>query len=96
MNWTRIALSAAVAAGLAALPLAGAEAHRHRGFPLFWPLAAGAAVVGTAAAIATAPLRAAAYPYYYGAPPAYYPPPAAYYPPPAYYGGAPYSYGPPR
>src|SRR5579884_536879 len=82
MEWKRTALSAALIAALAAAPLTAAEAHRHHGFPLFWPFVAGAAVVGTAAAIATAPLRAVAYPpgYYY-APPAYYPPAPAYYGP---------------
>jgi len=81
MQWKRIALSATLVAALAALPFSTAQAYRHRGFPLFWPFVAGAAVVGTAAAIATAPLRAvAAAPYYYGPPPAPY-----YYPPPAYY-----------
>jgi len=89
MFWNRIALSAALVAALAILPFSSADAHYwHRG-PVFWPFVAGAAVVGTAAAIATAPLRAA--PYYY--PPApYYAPPAAYYAP-GYYYGAPY-YGP--
>src|SRR4051812_32098374 len=84
----KILLSAAVAIGLAAAPWSQAEAHRHHGFPLFWPVVAGAAVLGPAAAVATAPFRAAFYPgYYYGAPPAaYYPPPPAYYAP-AYYNG---------
>ena len=78
MNWKRTALSATLVAALAALPFSAAEAHwRHHGFPLFWPFAAGAAVVGTAAAIATAPLRAA--PYYYAPPAPYYYPPAPYY-----------------
>ena len=58
MLWKQTALSAALAAGLAAAPLSHAEAHRH--FPLFWPFAAGAAVVGAAAAVATAPFRAIA------------------------------------
>jgi hypothetical protein len=62
-------------------------------FPLFWPFCVAGAVVGTAAMIVTAPVRAltGAPPYYYG----YYGPP--YYPPPAYYApgyyGSPY-YGP--
>jgi len=94
MRWKQIALSAALVAALATLPFSAADAHRGRGFPLFWPFVAGAAVVGTAAAIATAPIRAvAAAPYYYGPPPApYYAPPPAYYaPPPAYYGPGYYS-----
>ena len=93
MNWKRIGLSVALVAALAALPLSRAEARWHHGFPLFWPFFAGAAVVGTAAAIATAPLRAAAYGPYYYAPYYYAPPPAPYYPPSPYY-GAPYYYGP--
>ena len=84
MRWNRIALSAALVASLATLPLSSADAHYWRHGPGFWPFFAGAAVVGTAAAIATAPLRA---PYYY-----YPPPPAAYYPPPYYAPG--YYYGP--
>ncbi|HLY44586.1 MAG TPA: hypothetical protein VKQ73_03330 [Stellaceae bacterium] len=83
----RIALSVALIAALAALPLTPAQARWHRGFPLFWPFVAGAAVVGTAAAIATAPFRPFYRPYYYGPPAAYYPPP------PYYYGPRPYYYG---
>jgi hypothetical protein len=84
MRWKQITLSAALVAAIATLPFSAADAHRGRGFPLFWPFVAGAAVVGTAAAIATAPIRAvAAAPYYYGPPPALYyaPPPAPYYAP---------------
>lgn len=82
-DWKRMALAAALIASLAALPFSSADAYwRHRGGPWFWPFAAGAAVVGTAAAVATAPFR---YPYYYGAPAYYYPPAPAYYYPPAYY-----------
>jgi hypothetical protein len=85
MVWKRVSLAAAVAAGLALAPLAGAQARGwHRG-PGFWPFWAGAAVVGTAAAVATAPLWA--YPRYY-----YYPPAAYYYPPPAYYAPGYYPY----
>jgi hypothetical protein len=91
----RMALSAAFAAGLAALPLTPAAAQYYppcSPFPLFWPFCVVGAVVGTAATIATAPFRAlAAPPYYYGyygrpyyAPPAYYGP--GYNAPPAYYG----------
>jgi hypothetical protein len=85
MNWKRTALSATLVAALAAPPFSAAEAQwRHHGHPLFWPFALGAAVVGTAAAIATAPLRV---PYYYAPPSPYYYPPAPYYAP-GYY--APY------
>jgi len=90
MLWKRIAISVVAVAALVATPLSSAQAHRH-GFPLFWPFFAGAAVVGTAAAIATAPFRAVASPYYYGPPAAYYPPPPpAYYAPGYYYGPPPY------
>jgi len=92
----RIAISALFAAGLAALPLSAAKAQYYgppcNPFPLTWPFCLAGAVVGTAAAIATAPFRAVAggpYYGYYGQP--YYPPPAPYYPP-RYY-GAPYYYG---
>jgi hypothetical protein len=89
MNWKRTAISMALVAGLAAMPLSSAFAYRHHGFPLFWPFVAGAAVVGTAAAIATAPVRAVV-----GAPGYYYPPPTPYYaPPPAYYATPPGYYG---
>jgi hypothetical protein len=54
--------------------------------PLLFPFAVAAAVVGTAAAIATAPFCPYCGPYYYGYP---YPPPA-----PVYYRPAPYPYGP--
>jgi len=87
----RIAVSAAFAAGLAALPIATAKAQYYppcSPFPLFWPFCVAGAVVGTAATIVTAPFRAlAAPPYYYG----YYGQP--YYPPPPYY--APGYYAPP-
>jgi hypothetical protein len=68
MNWKRTAIAAALIVAIATLPFSTAEAHWRRGFPLFWPFVAGAAVVGTAAAIATAPIRALAPPYYYGPP----------------------------
>ncbi len=87
----RIAISAVLVAGLAALPVSAARAQPYypcNPFPLFWPFCAAAAIVGTAGMIVTAPLRAAAAPPYYYAPRAYYPPPPAY-PPPPYY-GAPY------
>jgi len=78
-------------AGLVALPLTPAEAHRHGGPFFLWPFAAAAAVVGTAAAVVTAPFYGApppAYypPAYYAPPPGYYPPPPSYYPPGYYYG----------
>jgi hypothetical protein len=95
MRISRIAIPAVLAAGLAVLPLASAQAQ-YAGpyygppctpFPLTWPFCVAGAVVGTAATIVSAPFRAAAgYPYYYGPPPApYYRPPPPYYPPP-YYG----------
>ena len=97
MRLSRIAISAAFAAGLAALPLSTAKAQYYSPpsypacspFPLFWPFCAAGVVVGTAAAIVTAPIRALTPPPYYG----YYRPP--YYPPPGYY-PPPYYYGPPR
>ena len=51
--------------------------------PLFLPFAVAGAVVGTAAAIVTAPFT---YPAYYGPPPAYYAPAPAYYAPGPYRG----------
>ena len=89
MPISRIAISAVFAAGLAALPLAAAQAQYYgppcTPFPLTWPFCVAGAVVGTAAAVVSAPFRAVAYPYPYGYyPPAYYPPPPAY--PPRYYG----------
>jgi hypothetical protein len=86
MDWKRITLAAMLVAALAALPFSSAEAYwRHRGGPGFWPFWAGAALVGTAAAVATAPLRA--WPYYYYPPAPYY-----YAPPPAYYAPSYYPY----
>jgi len=81
MHLRRIAVLALFAAGLAALPLATAKAQAYytyppcNPFPLSWPFCIAGAVVGTAAAIVTLPLRALAPPPY---PYAYYPPP--YYP----------------
>jgi hypothetical protein len=98
MRIRRIAVSAAFAAGLAALPLASAEAQYYppcSPFPLFWPFCVAGAIVGTAATIVAAPFVAltAPPPYYYG----YYGRP--YFPPPPYYApGYPappnYYYGP--
>jgi hypothetical protein len=95
MRIRRITISVAFAAGLATLPLSTAKGQYYppcSPFPLFWPFCVAGAVVGTAAAIVTAPVRAlTGAPYYYGyyAQP-YYPPPAyyapAYYAPPYYYG----------
>jgi hypothetical protein len=92
----RIAISAAFAAGLATLPLSAANAQYYppcSPFPLFWAFCVAGAVVGTAAIIVTAPLRAltGAPPFAYYPPPPYYlpPPPPGYYapaPPPNYYG----------
>jgi hypothetical protein len=87
-------LAAAAVVGLvvATAPTAPALAWHHHGGPGFWPFAVGAAVLGTAAAIATAPFAAVA-----PAAPAYgyAPPPYAYGPPPAPYTYSPYGYGPP-
>ena len=94
MRIRRMAMSAAFAAGLAALPLASAQAQYYAAYsspcsanPLAWPFCIAGAVVGTAATIATAPfwLLAGAPPYHYG----YYAPP--YYPAPSYYAPAYYS-----
>ncbi len=105
MHLRRIAVSAAFAAGLAALPLATTRAQNYyppyyyppcSPFPLFWPFCIAGAVVGTAAAVVTAPFRAFAPPYYYGyygRP--YYPPSPYYYPPGSYAAPAPGSVVPP-
>jgi hypothetical protein len=96
----RITISAAFAAGLAAVPVTTANAQYYyppcSPFPLFWPFCVVGAVVGTAATIVTAPvvaLTAPPPPYYYGG---YYGRP--YYPPPRYYApgyyAPPYYYGP--
>jgi hypothetical protein len=83
----RIAISAVFAAGLAALPLSAAKAQYYgppcTPFPLTWPFCVVGAVVGTAAAVVSAPFRPY---YYYGSPAAgyYAPPPPPYYPPPYY------------
>ncbi len=90
MRITQIALSGAFATGLAVLPLSAATAQYYgppcTPFPLTWPFCVAGAVVGTAAAIVSAPFQAVgAAPYYYGPPPArYYAPPPPYYPPPYY------------
>ena len=97
MRMSRIAISSALATTLV-LPLSGAQAQYYPTcppFPLFWPFCIAGAVVGTAAAVVTAPVRALVPPPYY--PPPYGPPP--YAPPP--YAGLPFAlpppyYGPPR
>jgi len=81
MRIRRISVSAAFAAGLAALPLATAEAQYYppcSPFPLFWPFCVAGAVVGTAATIVTAPFVALTAPPYYA--PGYYAPPYYYRP----------------
>jgi hypothetical protein len=82
MPISRIAMSAVFAAALAALPLMPAKAQYYgppcTPFPLTWPFCVAGAVVGTAAAVVSAPFRA---PYYYGPPPRYYAPPPPYYGP---------------
>jgi hypothetical protein len=88
MRIRRIAVLAALAAGLAVAPVSIANAQYYYppcAFPLAWPVCAAGAIVGTAADIATAPIWLLA-----GAPPPFYPPryyAPAYYPPPppAYY-----------
>ena len=70
MRIRRTAISAVFAAGLAAVPLSTAKAQYYppcSPFPLFWPFCVVGAVVGTAATIVTAPVRAlTGPPYYYG------------------------------
>jgi hypothetical protein len=96
MRFSRIAIPAVLIAALA-VPFSSAKAQYYypppcNPFPLFWPVCAAAAIVGTAGAIVTAPFRAAAaYPYYYR--PYYYQPAPGYYGPPGNY-GAPGYYGP--
>jgi hypothetical protein len=99
MRIRRIRISAAFAAGLAALPLSAAKAQYYpppcSPFPLFWPFCVAGAVVGTAVTIVTAPVWALTggppyyYRAYYGQP--YYPSPPYYYAPgyyaPPYYNG---------
>ena len=96
MRIRRIAVSAAFAAGLAALPLASAKAQYYppcSPFPLFWPFCVAGTIVGTAATIVTAPIVAlTAPPYFYGYSGwPYYPPPPYYAP--VYYWSL-YYYGP--
>jgi hypothetical protein len=69
MRIRQVAVSATFAAGLAALPLATAEAQYYyppcSPFPLAWPFCIAGAAVNTAAAIVTAPFAALSGPYYY-------------------------------
>lgn len=94
MRMRQMAVAAALAAGLAALPPA-AEAQYYRPCPPFLlalPFCVAGAVVVGAATIATAPFRALAGPPYYGyyrrpyGPPPYYRPRVYGPPPPPYYG----------
>ena len=84
MRIRALAISAGFGAALAALSPSAANAQYYypcSPFPLFWPFCVAGAVVGTAATIATAPIRAVVgppYPYYYGYP-GYYPPPPPRY-----------------
>jgi hypothetical protein len=97
MRIRQMAMSAAFATGLAALPLATAQAQYYTPYyspcaanPLAWPFCIAGAIVGTAATIATAPfwLLAGPRPYY-----GYYPAPSYYAP--AYYAPSYASYAPP-
>jgi hypothetical protein len=82
MRIRRIAISAAFATWLAALPFSAANAQYYAPCspsPLAWPFCVAGAIVGAAATIATAPFWVLA-----GMPPyGYYLPP--YYPAPSYY-----------
>lgn len=87
MRYRFVSLGVLATVALAATPFSQASAHDHwRGPGLVFGLAA--AIVGTAAVIATAPFRAiAGAPVYAAPPPVYYAPPqqAYYAPPPVYY-----------
>src|SRR5260370_27435458 len=73
MNCKRTAISAVLAAVLAAVPFSAAKAEPpYFAFPLFWPFITIGAIVETAAAVATAPFRPFCPPCYYGPPPAPY------------------------
>ena len=80
MQIRRLALSTALAAGIAALLPAAAEAQYYgplcNPFPLTWPFC----IVGAVGYVITAPFRAVAPRPYYGPPP--YAPPPPYGPPP--------------
>jgi hypothetical protein len=100
MRYKAASLSLLAAAAFAVTPFAPASAHgwhHHGGGVVFGIAGAAAAVVGTAALVATAPFRALAPAPVYAAPPpapAYYAPPApSYYaPPPNYYAPPPQAY----
>ena len=96
MTYTRGAALALLVAGASLVPLSDASARCwrwHCGPPLIaLPFIAAGAVVASAAAVATAPVRAIAGPPYYAPPPGYYGPPPGYY---GYYGTPGYSYGAP-
>lgn len=100
MRYKVVSLGVLATVALTAAPFSPASAHDHdhwHGPSLVFGLAA--AVLGTAAFIATAPFRAiAGAPVYAAPPPVYYaPPPQAYYAPQqAYYAPAPVYYAPPR
>lgn len=87
MHIRRIAISVALATGLATLPFSTARAQYYAPCspsPLAWPFCVAGAIVGTAATIATAPfwVLSGTPPYGYYMPP-YYPAPApGYYAPP--------------
>jgi hypothetical protein len=92
--------AAVLAAGFAFAPMAASAHPPHLGGFIFGVAALGAAVVGAAATIVTAPLAIIAgapqgyNPGYYGPPPGYYAPQnRPYYGPPPGYGG-PRGYGP--
>jgi hypothetical protein len=91
MTRTRLIAAAIAATLIAAAPIAPAFAWRHHGGPLFGPSAVGAAGLGAAAAVATAPFAVIAPP---PAPAPYagygYPPAPYYYGPPPGYGYSPY------
>lgn len=93
MQWKRTAIAAALVAGVAALPVSSAQAH-WRGDddgPGMWPFLAGAAIIGSVAALASAPYRYGYYGYY-GYPRAYSYAPSPYYYSPYYYGSPGYGY----
>jgi hypothetical protein len=94
MTRTRILAASAVVLALTTAPMTPALAWHHHGGPGFWPFAVGAAVLGTAAAIATAPFAVVAPPAPYPAY-GYAPPPYAYGPPPSPYYYSPYGSSPP-
>ncbi len=101
MRVDKVLLGGAMAAALALAPMTPASAHGwHHHHGCWFVSCVVGAVVGTAAAVATAPfaiVAGATEPRYYGPPPQYYGPPPAYYgpPPPRYYAPPPQAYYPP-